>query len=186
MILTLFLIFLKIGFLGFGGGYAMLSLIFDEASNFGMTISEFADLNALDFMIPGPIAINSATYIGQVYGGITGSIAATIAVCCPSFVFVPIFMYYEKKIKNNHYLNSVLRSVKAASAGLIIAVAASIMLENTFNISSISELSGFNIDWLSLSIMAASLILHLRFKINPVILTLIAALVGYFYYLIIM
>ena len=69
MILLIFFTFLKIGFLGFGGGYAMLSLIFEEASKFGMTADQFADLNALDVLIPGPIAVNSATYVGQLYGG---------------------------------------------------------------------------------------------------------------------
>ncbi|MFZ2353496.1 chromate transporter [Paucilactobacillus nenjiangensis] len=64
MIIKIFLVFLKIGFLGFGGGYAMLSLIYHESSKFGMTMAQFADMNALDGIIPGPIAINSATYVG--------------------------------------------------------------------------------------------------------------------------
>ena len=180
MILQLFLIFLKIGFLGFGGGYAMLSLIFDEASKFGMTINEFADLNALDFMIPGPIAINSATFIGQLYGGFFGSLATTLAVVIPSFVFVPIFMRFEQKIKNNQYMNAALNSVKAASVGLIIAVAANIMLENSLGISDILKLKlkDINVNWLSLSVMLVTFILHLRFKINPVILTFFAAAAG--------
>ncbi|WP_443081339.1 chromate transporter, partial [Vagococcus sp.] len=56
MLIKLFITFLKIGFLGFGGGYAMLSLIFEEMLSFGMTIEQYADLNALDVLIPGPIA----------------------------------------------------------------------------------------------------------------------------------
>ena len=178
IILRLFLIFLKIGFLGFGGGYAMLSLIFDESSKFGMTVGEFAELNALDFLIPGPIAINSATFVGQLYGGIFGSIATTLAVSIPSFVFVPLFMKFERKIKDNIRMNSALNSVKAASVGLIIAVASTIMLESTLKIPNIFSFKNISTDWLSLSVMAATLILHLKFKMNPVILTFAAAAVG--------
>jgi len=179
LILYLFFVFLKIGFLGFGGGYSMLSVIFDEGAKLGMTIAEFADLNALDFLIPGPIAINSATYVGYMYGGFFGSLSATIAVCCSSFVFAPLFMKYESKIKNNPRLNSALNSVKAATVGLIIAVASSILLETSMNISSVFSLNQLKIDWLSLSVMVATLTLHLRFKINPIILTLCAAVIGY-------
>lgn len=86
MIITLILAFLKIGFLGFGGGYAMLSLIYAESAHLGLSAAQFADLNALDGLIPGPIAINSATYIGQLTAGFSGALAATLTVCVPSLV----------------------------------------------------------------------------------------------------
>ena len=182
MILTLFLVFLKIGFLGFGGGYAMLSVIFDEASKFGMTINEFAELNALDFLVPGPIAINSATFVGQTYGGFLGSIVTTLTVSIPSFVFVPLFMRFERKIKDNRHMNSALNSVKAAAVGLIIAVALSIMLEAVLRIPSIFEIKSINPDWFPLIVMIITFIMHIKFKINPVILTFLAAIAGVIVY----
>lgn len=182
MILKIFLSFLKIAFLGFGGGYAMLSLIFDEASKFGMTIGEFADLNALDVLIPGPIAINSATYVGQTYGGFAGAFFATAAVCIPSLVFVPMFMRYENRIKDNKYLNSIFESVKAASVGLIFAVAMSIMSSTAFNMSDIFDWQNINFDWLSFAVVISAFVLHVRYEINPIILTLLAGVIGWFSY----
>lgn len=160
----------------------MLSLIFEEASHFGMTIAEFADLNALDVLIPGPIAINSATYVGQLYGGHLGAFAATLAVSIPSFIFVPVFMRYEEKVNSNRYLNSALNSIKSASVGLIFAVALSIMLATTFNISSIFDVQNVGVNWLSLVIMVAAFVLHIRYDINPIILTLIAGGIGWLAY----
>lgn len=182
MIIKIFLSFLKIAFLGFGGGYAMLSLIFDEASKFGMTLAEFADLNALDLLVPGPIAINSATYVGQVYGGFIGGLVASIAVCIPSMIFVPIFARNEDKIKNNVYLDTSLSSIKAASVGLIFAVSVNIMLANVFNIASIFDLFSINVDWLSLIILISSFVLNIRYDINPIILTLAAGVIGWVFY----
>ena len=90
----LFVSYLKIGFFGFGGGYAMLSLIQNEVvvQHAWMTNAEFADIVAVSQITPGPIAINSATYVGYTVGmqsgsvwyGILGSVIATFAVCLPS------------------------------------------------------------------------------------------------------
>ena len=76
--LQLFLVYLKIGLLGFGGGYAMLSMIQFEVveKHAWMTMSEFADVVALSQMTPGPISINCATYVGYQVGGIFGSLLA--------------------------------------------------------------------------------------------------------------
>lgn len=184
MILRIFFMFIKIGFLGFGGGYAMLSLIFEEASEFGMTVAQFADLNALDVLIPGPIAINSATYVGQIYGGFLGALAATLAVSIPSLIFVPAFMRYEERINNNRYLNAALTSVKAASVGLIFAVALSIMMSTTFDMANLFDLGNINFDFLSLAVMLTAFVLHIRYDINPIILTLLAGVIGWVFYFI--
>lgn len=182
IIVKIFISFLKVAFLGFGGGYAMLSLIFDEASKFGMTLAEFADLNALDLLIPGPIAVNSATYVGQMYGGFLGGIIASLTVCIPSLVFIPIFSRNEDKIKNNSYLSTILSSIKAASVGLIFAVSINIMLSNVFNVPDILSLQNINVDWLSLVILILAFALNIRYNINPIILTLAAGVVGWISY----
>lgn len=184
MIIKIFLSFLKVAFLGFGGGYAMLTLIFDEASKFGMTLAEFADLNALDLLVPGPIAVNSATYVGQMYGGFVGGLVASFAVCIPSMIFVPLFSRNETRIKNNKYLSTILSSVKAASVGLIFAVAINLMLSNVFNVPNIFSILSINVDWLSLVILVSAFVLHIRFDINPILLTLAAGVVGWISYLI--
>ena len=75
--LKLFFTFFKIGVVGFGGGYAMLSMIMVESMKYSITLDQLADLNALDMIIPGPIAINAATYVGYLHAGLVGSIADT-------------------------------------------------------------------------------------------------------------
>lgn len=179
MLQKLFLTFLKIGFLGFGGGYAMLSLIFEEMMDFGMTVEQYADLNALDVLIPGPIAINSATYVGQLYAGFSGALVTTIAVCIPSFVFVNLFCYFEKTIRKSQLLTTILNTIKVISIGLIFAVALTLVLATCFNMESWQDLSNFHFDLLSFLIMSLTIFLHLRFKINPLLLTLAAGLLGY-------
>lgn len=92
--LQLFFMFLKVGFLGFGGGYAMLALIYQEGAQLGMTVGEFADMNALDALIPGPIEINSATYVGQYYFGFLGGLLAywqpqlSVPLLCLLFLYL--------------------------------------------------------------------------------------------------
>ena len=106
--LNLFLTYLKIGLFGFGGGYAMLSLIQHEAVevvHWGeespwISPTEFTDIVAISQMTPGPIGINSATYIGYtVTGNIWGSVIATFAVCLPSFLLVLMVSRFILNIK---------------------------------------------------------------------------------------
>ena len=84
---TLFVMFFRIGLFSFGGGLAMLPLIFQSVKDFGMmTASEFSDLVALSQVTPGPIAVNAATYVGFNGAGIPGALAATLGVALPSFI----------------------------------------------------------------------------------------------------
>jgi chromate transporter len=178
MMISLFLTFLKIGLLSFGGGYAMLTLIFQEASKLGMTMAGFADMNALDGLIPGPIAINSATYIGQLYGGFGAALVATLAVSLPSFVFVPVFMRYENQLTKNKLTQAILTSIKAASVGLIVAVAVTMMLNLVAQMKTIFSWHQLTIDWSSLTIIIAVFVLNLRYHLNPLVLIVLAGLLG--------
>ena len=110
--LQLFYVYLKIGILGFGGGYAMLSLIqADVVDKYGwITLQEFTDIVAISQMTPGPIGINSATYIGYTaihnagYSpamAILGSCLTTFAVCFPSFLLVLLISYGYARFRNN-------------------------------------------------------------------------------------
>ena len=91
--------YLKIGLFGFGGGYAMLTLIEREVVGSGWITSQmFTDIVAISQMTPGPIGINSATYIGYVVGGgVLGSIVATLAVVLPPFVLVLLTSHYIRR-----------------------------------------------------------------------------------------
>ncbi|NLV89566.1 MAG: chromate transporter, partial [Tissierellia bacterium] len=87
-LIKLFISFFKIGAFSFGGGYAMLPLIKEEIIDVHgwLTNTEFIDIIAISEMTPGPIAINSATFLGYKVAGVLGSVVATIAVVLPSFI----------------------------------------------------------------------------------------------------
>ncbi|MFA5560673.1 MAG: chromate transporter [Acholeplasmataceae bacterium] len=182
ILIVLVLMFLKVGFLGFGGGYAMLPLIFEEARNIGLTIEQFADLNVLDVLIPGPIAINAATYVGFLFGGIIGSTVATLTVTIPSFVFAPVLIKYEDKIKQNVYLSNVLSSVKAAAVGLIAGIGVLILVHNALEIDNLRQIFSAKINWFLLAVTFIGWFLHDKYKINPIILTIFAGIVGYLFH----
>ena len=112
--LQLLWVYLKIGMFGFGGGYAMLSLIQHEIVDLHhwLTPQQFTDVVAISQMTPGPIGINSATYVGYaVTQSVWGAVLATVAVCLPSFILVLLISYFFAKCKDNKY-------IKAAMSGL--------------------------------------------------------------------
>ena len=112
---NLFYTFLKLGFLSFGGGYAMLSMIMTEAEHFSVSPAQFADLNALDMVVPGAIAINAATYVGYLYQKLPGAIAATAGVSLPSFVLTVVIMRFFAHFKDNDWLTDTLSGIKPAA-----------------------------------------------------------------------
>ena len=129
----LFVSYLKIGFFGFGGGYAMLSLIQHEVvvRHAWMTAGEFADIVAISQITPGPIAINSATYVGYTVGmqtghvglGILGSANATFAVCLPSFTLMVLVARFFRRLQNSRLVEGAMRGMRPTVIGMIAAAA---------------------------------------------------------------
>lgn len=166
---TLILIFLKIGFLGFGGGYAMLSLIFADARKLGITTQQFADLNALDFLAPGPIAVNSATYVGFITYGFTGAVAATLAVCTSSFVFSSLLLKYEATFFAKPVLAKFLNLTKIAALGMIIAVALNLLFD---------ALIPNSLPLISLAGISIAVIGRFKYKLNTLLVLALAGGAG--------
>lgn len=107
----LLLVYLKVGLFGFGGGYAMLSLIQDEiVTRHGwLTEQQFTDIIAVSQVTPGPIGINSATYVGYtVTGSVWGSVLATVAVCIPSIILVFSIAVAFNKVRNNRWVEDTM------------------------------------------------------------------------------
>jgi chromate transporter len=177
VLVRLFIAFLKIGFLGFGGGYAMLSLIYDESLILGLTHMQFADLNALDMIVPGPISVNAATYVGYLVSTHAGAIVATLAVAIPSFVYVFSYLKVEEKMKDNIYFDSFIKTVKVASAGIILAAAFNIVRDQYYDAPE---------HWLFItSVIVASLYLQLKKEVNPIYLTIASGVAGALIYFIV-
>lgn len=179
--LQLLYVYLKIGILGFGGGYAMLSLIqADVVDRYRwISLQEFTDIVAISQMTPGPIGINSATYIGYTaihnagYSpemSILGSCVATAAVCIPSFLLVLFISMAFAKFKNNKYVATAFYGLRPATVGLIAAAALLLMNHENF------------IDYKSFLIFGAALVLTWKFKVHPILMIVLAGLAGLLLY----
>ena len=122
-LLSLFLTFLKIGAFTFGGGYAMIALIESEfvTKKKWLTQPEFLDMLAIAESTPGPMAINSATYIGYKCAGILGAALATLAVCLPSFVIIYVISLFFDKFLNLTYVTYAFRGIQVCVVYLILS-----------------------------------------------------------------
>lgn len=171
--LQLFLSFLQIGAFSFGGGYAAMPLIQNQVVQLHswLSQSEFTDLITISQMTPGPIAINSATFVGTRIAGIPGALAATAGCVLPSCILVTLLAKIYLKYRNLSLLQGVLKSLRPAVIAMIAAAGASILV-NAFWGESIASLTASqllpNISIQAAGIFTGSLILLARFKMNPI------------------
>ena len=118
--LRLFLAFAKIGFVGFGGGLAILPLIYQSALMFGeLSPSEFANLFAISQATPGPIAINAATFVGFKIAGVSGAAAATAGVAIPSFILVAIVAGFIDRHRESTIIQGGFTGIRPATVGML-------------------------------------------------------------------
>ncbi len=179
----LFTEFFKIGAFSFGGGMPMLPLIFQSVQDFGrMSAQDFADLVAISQMTPGPIAVNAATYVGFNYAGVPGAIVATFAVCLPAFVIMLTVMKFMDKFKGNKYFDGAFYGIKPITVGLICAagvfVADSVLVKGELFASQLFTDFADYINIIPICIFAATLVLAGKFKLNPILMCIIAGVTG--------
>ena len=140
--LQLFLTFLKVGAFAFGGGYAMLSLIGDSILKYGwMTEEELLNFVGVETVIPGPIAVNMATYIGYEQGGFLGALLATIGVVLPSFIIILIVAACIKNLLKYPPVKAFIASMRPALGGLIVSVAVTMALAVFLGIDTVSTIN---------------------------------------------
>ena len=185
--LTLFLTFLKIGAVSFGGGYAMIPLIREEVLSHGwLTDGEFINFIAVAESTPGPIAVNMATFIGSSTGGILGSLLATLGVVLPSFVIILLIVAAFKNLLKLLGVKWALEGIKPVVAGLIVGTGLTMVLSTVFNFKTIK--GGFAFDYKALIILAvivATATLYKKFtkkKISPILLIVLSAILGLILY----
>lgn len=188
LFLHLFYTFFKIGLFGFGGGYAMLSMIQGEVvTRYGwLTPQEFTDIVAISQMTPGPIGINSATYVGystiaEQYGtnmGVLGSCVATFAVVLPSFILMLTISKFFLKYQKHPAVEAVFSGLRPAVVGLL--ASAALVLMNTENFSSPQEdMYSFII---SIIIFLAAFIGTRKYKVNPILMIIVCGIAGLILY----
>jgi len=119
--LSLFLSFLKIGAFTFGGGYAMISLLENEfvSRKKWMDKEEFLDMLGVAESTPGPIAVNTATFIGYKVAGVLGALLATLAVCLPAFTIIFLISLFFDKFLSLRYVGYAFRGIQVAVVYLI-------------------------------------------------------------------
>ena len=174
--LQLFYTFFKIGLFGFGGGYAMLSLIQGEVvTRYGwLTPQEFTDIVAVSQMTPGPIGINSATYIGYVAtGSVLGAIVATFTVVLPPFILVLYASHFIARHQESAIIKGSFMGLRPVVVGLIASAALLLMNKENFGDTSIDVIK-------SVAICLASLGTVYFTKIHPILVIVVAGIIGYF------
>ena len=181
--LQLFYTFFKIGLLGFGGGYAMISMIQGEVvtRHEWLSSTEFTDIIAISQMTPGPIGINSATYVGYSavvnagYShaiGVLGSTVATVWVVLPSFILMVLISKFFLKYQKHPIIASVFKGLRPGVVGLLAAAALVLMNGENFGTYNWQILT-------SILLFGGTFIASYRYKINPILLIVICGFIGY-------
>ena len=179
--LQLFFTFLKVGAFAFGGGYAMLSLIGESVIKYGwMTQEEFLNFIGVETVIPGPIAVNMATYVGYEQGGFFGALLSTLGVVLPSFIIILIVAALIKNLLKYPPVRTFIAALRPALGGLILSVAVTMALTVFFGINTLGNIS-FSFDWRTLVVLGVIIAIPIvwkRFKKREFSSILLVALSG--------
>lgn len=177
--LQLFLSFLQIGAFSFGGGYAAMPLIQNQVVTLHHWLSagEFNDLVTISQMTPGPIAINSATFVGLRIAGLPGAVVATIGCILPSCILVSILAWVYTKYKKLTILQGILNTLRPAVVAMIATAGMGIIITSFWGETGFSlqaAISGLKID--AVVIFAAALLLLRKGRMNPIWVMVLAGI----------
>lgn len=190
ILLKLYLAFFKIGLLGFGGGLAIIQLIYDSIREFAnIPQDEFANIVAVAQVTPGPVAVNSATYVGYEVGGYLGSAIATLGVATPAFIIISLIAKAVNRYKKSTAVKGALEGIRPATVGLIAGAAitiggAAVMPKHFLgrNFAALRELSvsvgNVHIDLIAIALTGLTILLIQKFKVNPMLVLIIIGCVG--------
>ena len=175
--LQLFLSFLQIGALSFGGGYASMPLIEAQivTSHGWLTMTEFSDLVTIAEMTPGPIAVNAATFVGTKVAGVLGALVATAGCILPACVLVTLIARLYLKYRNLTVLQSVLGSLRPAVVAMIASAGLTILM-NAFWGSRTVVLT--NTNYVMVTIFVLSFVLLRKTKLSPIAVMVLAGVLN--------
>lgn len=187
--LQLFLVFSKIGIVGFGGGYAMLSLIQDDVVNKHgwLSSAEFTDIVAVSQMTPGPLGINMATYVGYTSVlnagyptelAMLGSLLATLSILWLPFILMIVVSRFLLKHKESPIIKSIFAGLRPTIVGLVAAAALVLMNAENFGAPRTALLQFV----VSLVLFALAFISVYRFKVSPLKILALAGIFGMVFY----
>lgn len=178
--LQLFLSFLQTGLFSFGGGYASLPLIRDQVvtKHAWLTMSEFTDLITISQMTPGPIAVNSATFVGMKIAGPAGALIATAGCVLPSCIIVTVIAWLYFKYKKLDVMNDVLFALRPAVVAMIAAAGVSVLVSAFWGG---GEISLAATKWVLVAAFAVCFVLLRKTKLSPVLVMVLAGVINTVY-----
>ena len=194
--LRLFVAFARVGVLGFGGGLALVRLIYDSIQPFmDMSREMFANIVAISQITPGPLAVNTATYVGYVAAGIGGAAAATLGVVLPEFIIMSAVVRMMHRFRDSKWVNGALNGIRPATIGLIGAAAVTLIVpavagEGRLGRGLSAKLGidisqgfagsffGLPVDVVSLVMLALTVVLMVRYKKSPIFVLILMGCLG--------
>lgn len=172
LLVQLAAVFFKIGLFTIGGGLAMLPLIRDEMLTYGwMSEAEFLDVLAVAEMTPGPMAVNTATFVGFRLGGVIGALTATLALALPSLLVVCLLGAIWQRHRKDPASVRILAVVRPVIVGLVLAAALGLLVACVFPIADAGwlRLGGRALDGRALVVFTGVFMATWRFRVNPLL-----------------
>lgn len=182
--LQLFLVFMQVGALSIGGGYASIPIIQSRVvEQYGwLSLGDFTDLITIAEMTPGPIAINSATFVGTQVGGLAGAVVATLGCVLPSAIIVSLLAFVYFRFRSLDIVQYILTVLRPAIVALIASAGLGILLLSVWGADGFTtDINAINI--VSVIIFAFSMYLLRKFKLNPIAVMSGAGALGAVFYL---
>lgn len=182
--LILFLRFLLIGTFSIGGGYAIIPLIQEQVVNQQHWITEqvFTDIITISQMTPGPLAVNTSTFVGMQLAGVPGAVVATVGCIFSGVVISLALAAFFRRQQGSLYVDGVLQGLKATSVGLIMSAALTILVLTFFGANTLNAIDLSALDLAAIVLFVASLVLMRKTKLNPILLMIICGVIGAFIY----
>lgn len=180
----LFLSFLQVGMFSVGGGYAAMPLIRSQVveQHAWLTMQEFTDLITIAEMTPGPIAVNSATFVGLRIASVFGAIIATLGCITPALIFVSLLACIYKKYKDISLLQNVLACLRPVVVSLILGAGLSILMLVLFSGKNTTLAS---VDWIGVCSFLAAFFVLRKYKWNPILTMCLCGVAGLVLHLVI-
>lgn len=186
ILFELFVVYFQIGLFAFGGGYAAMpliqSLVVDGKG--WLSMAEFADLTTIAEMTPGPILVNSATFVGQKIAGLSGALVCTIGAVLPSFIIVLALAYFYTKYRELELVKNILTTLRPAVVAMIANAGLMLFCLALFGTSTFSEIHLNKIHYIELLLFVSSFALLRKYKTNPIKIIFGTAIIGTILYII--
>lgn len=182
-ILILFIVFFQIGLFSIGGGYAIIPLIQEQvvSTYHWLSIQEYTDIITISQMTPGPLVVNTASFVGMRLVGVTGAIAATTgSILSGTIISIALYKFF-KKYRNIDSIANVLKGLTASSVGLIASAASTIILLAVVGTSSL-DVGSFNLNIVAAILFFVSLFLLRKYKLNPMLVMVLTGIIGMLVY----